>query len=130
MACTEASRSRSLRASNSSPTSPSRQNTLTTFCPSIISSRYPFAAPIAACCALNPAALREVITLMIWIITTSISTISPVSSGLSTSIMIKVLTTVITLVSSWMMPWLMAWRTASTSLVNRLMISPWVRLSK
>ena len=79
---------------------------------------------------MNPLAERRPTKVMIFSITKSISTMSSVSRGLSTSIMIKVETSVTALVTSWMRPWAMAWRRVSTSLVNRLMMSPWVRLSK
>ena len=79
---------------------------------------------------MKPLAERLPTTAIILIITMSISTMSKVSRGLSTSIMMKVLTRVTALVTSWMRPWASAWRRVSTSLVNRLMMSPWVRLSK
>ena len=63
-------------------------------------------------------------------ITISIKIINIVSSGLFISMAIKVAVMVIALDISWVMPWLIASRTVSTSLVKRLIISPWVCVSK
>ena len=53
-----------------------------------------------------------------------------VRGTLSSSMLTSTLTTVTTLEIIWGMDWLIIWRRVSTSLVYRLMMSPWEWLSK
>ena len=82
------------------------------------------------CWAAKYPALEPATVLVMSIIRPTISRFRMVRGTLSSSMLTSTLTTVTTLEIIWGMDWLIIWRRVSTSLVYRLMMSPWEWLSK
>ena len=106
------------------------QNTLTTFCPSIISSIKPLTAPRFFCWRIKNLPLCDVIFFVTQSMMPIRNSASTVSGILSKIMLTKTLTIVITLLISCGILWLIIWRSVSTSFVYMDIISPCACVSK
>ncbi len=109
--------SSSFFSSNPSITFSSREKTLTTRWPSIISSTYPLTFPMVSCWRLKYAEVRFPILAMTSSMMMSMATTKRVNRGLKTSIIINTPATEIPEEMSWGIPWDIISLKASVSLV-------------
>ena len=130
LACMAESRSSWLRRLNSAVEASSWQKTFTTFSPEIVSSTKPLTAPRRCCWAAKCLAEAPPILPVTRVIRPTMARVRMVKGTESTIIETNVITIVTEEFTNWGMVWEISWRRVSTSLVYRLMMSPWEWESK